>query len=77
MHTSDARQMEAAEARRRLMQSQISSTAQIHEITWQREVMRIYELARIETKAVYQFGHDTTDREIPDNWIIRWYAKKK
>ena len=69
--------MEAAEARRRLMQTQSSSTAQIHEITWQREVVRIYDAARTETKAVYQFGHDSTDREIPDNWIIRWYVSEE
>jgi hypothetical protein len=64
--------MEAAQARRRLLESQSSSTAQIHESAWQREVMRVYEDACAETKAVYKFGHDTENRIRPDNWIIRW-----
>ncbi|EGP86818.1 unnamed protein product [Zymoseptoria tritici ST99CH_1A5] len=64
--------MEAAQARRRLLESQTSSTAQIHESAWQREVMRVYDDACIETKAVYNFGHDTENRIRPDNWIIRW-----
>jgi hypothetical protein len=64
--------MEAAQARRRLLESQSSSTAQIHESAWQREVMRVYDDACLETKAVYEFGHDTENRIRPDNWIIRW-----
>lgn len=65
-------QLEAASARKRLLESQSSSTAQIHEAAWQREVMRIYHEACIETKAVYRFGHDEENRAQPDNWIIRW-----
>ncbi|KAF2173743.1 hypothetical protein M409DRAFT_62016 [Zasmidium cellare ATCC 36951] len=68
--------LEAGEGRRRLMESQTSSTAQIHEAAWQREVLRIFEHARPETRAVYQFGHDTSHdasgNEVVDNWIIRW-----
>lgn len=64
--------LEAAEGRRRLLESQTSDTAQIHEAAWQREMLRIFEEARPETKAVYQFGHDTADNDVVDNWIIRW-----
>lgn len=64
--------MEAAEGRRRLLASQASSTAQIHETAWQNEVLRIYNDAQPQTRAVYQFGHDVADAQVPDNWIIRW-----
>lgn len=64
--------MEAAGARKRLLESQSLSTAQIHEAAWQREVLRIYAEACLETKAVYRFGHDIENRVEPDNWIIRW-----
>lgn len=64
--------MEAAEGRKRLLEGQVSSTAQIHEGAWQREVLRIYDDAQAQTRAVYQFGHDTADPQAPDNWIIRW-----
>ncbi|KAK4498083.1 hypothetical protein PRZ48_010739 [Zasmidium cellare] len=68
--------LEAAEGRRRLMEGQTSSTAQIHEAAWQREVLRIFEQARPETRAVYRFGQDTSQDangvELVDNWIIRW-----
>lgn len=63
--------MEAAEARKRLLESQDSSTAQIHEAAWRREVLKIYDDAQPQTRAVYQFGHDTADPQEPDNWIIR------
>lgn len=65
-------QMEAAEGRKRLLESQNGSTAQIHENAWQHEVMRIYNDAQVQTRAVYQFGHDQQNSEHPDNWIIRW-----
>lgn len=65
-------QMEAAEGRKRLLEGQATSTAQIHESAWQREVLRIYHDAQPQTRAVYQFGHDTADPHTPDNWIIRW-----
>lgn len=65
-------EMEAAEGRRRLLESQASSTAQIHETAWQNEVLRIYNDAQPQTRAVYQFGHDIADPQAPDNWIIRW-----
>ncbi|KAM3413720.1 hypothetical protein BST61_g10409 [Cercospora zeina] len=64
--------MEAAEGRKRLLEGQAMSTAQIHEYAWQREVLRIYHDAQPQTRAVYQFGHDTADPNAPDNWIIRW-----
>ncbi|KAF7190622.1 hypothetical protein HII31_07781 [Pseudocercospora fuligena] len=64
--------MEAAEGRKRLLEVQASSTAQIHEDAWQGEVMRIYDEAQPQTLAVYRFGHDVADPEHPDNWIIRW-----
>lgn len=62
-------QTEAATARRRILEGQDTSTAQVHEAAWAREVLRIYQDARPETKAVYQFGHDL---QTGDNWIIRW-----
>lgn len=65
-------QSEAAMARRRILEEQDTSTAQVHEATWSREVLRIYDEARPETKAVYQFGHDADTGAAPDNWIIRW-----
>ncbi|CZT14253.1 uncharacterized protein RCC_00228 [Ramularia collo-cygni] len=64
--------LEAAGARKRLLESQEHSTAQIHEAAWRREVLRIYDEACVETKAVYRFGHDTENSMEPDNWIIRW-----
>lgn len=64
--------MEAAEGRKRLLEGQQSSTAQIHEVAWQSEVMRIYNQAQPQTLAVYRFGHDVADPQNPDNWIIRW-----
>ncbi|KXT09186.1 hypothetical protein AC579_7260 [Pseudocercospora musae] len=64
--------MEAAEGRKRLLQGQASSTAQIHEDAWNAEVMRIYNEAQPQTLAVYRFAHDVADPQNPDNWIIRW-----
>jgi hypothetical protein len=64
--------MEAAEGRRRLLEGQAGSTAQIHETAWHNEVLRIYNDAQPQTRAVYQFGHDVADPRAPDNWIIRW-----
>lgn len=64
--------MEAADGRRRLLENQAGSTAQIHETAWQNEVLRIYNDAQPQTRAVYQFGHDLADPQAPDNWIIRW-----
>ena len=47
------------------------SNAQISETAIHREILRIYQSARRETKAVYDLGRDT-DRIEEENWVIRW-----
>jgi hypothetical protein len=47
------------------------SNAQISETAIHREILRIYQSARRETKAVYDLGRDT-DRVEEENWVIRW-----
>lgn len=47
------------------------SNAQISETVTHREILRIYRLARPETKVVYDLGRDT-DRVEEENWVIRW-----
>ncbi len=47
------------------------SNAQISETAIHREIIRIYQNARRETREVYDLGHDP-DRLEEDNWIIRW-----
>jgi len=47
------------------------SNSQIDELAIQREVFRIYNYARPETRPFYDLGMDM-DRRIADNWVIRW-----
>lgn len=47
------------------------SNAQISETAIHREILRIYNHARRETKPVYDLGRDT-DRVEEENWVIRW-----
>lgn len=47
------------------------SNAQISETVTHREILRIYRMARPETKVVYDLGRDT-DRVEEENWVIRW-----
>ena len=47
------------------------SNAQISETAIHREILRIYQSARRETRAVYDLGRDT-DRVEEENWVIRW-----
>ncbi|PIA94898.1 hypothetical protein CB0940_08260 [Cercospora beticola] len=77
---------EAVEGRRRMTESQDVlvpslrgntnveppySNAQISETVTHREILRIYRLARPETRVVYDLGRDT-DRVEEENWVIRW-----
>lgn len=79
-------QEEAVEGRRRMTESQDVlvpslrgntnveppySNAQISETVTHREILRIYRLARPETRVVYDLGRDT-DRVEEENWVIRW-----
>lgn len=79
-------QEEAVEGRRRMTESQDVlvpslrgkenveppySNAQISETVTHREILRIYRMARPETKVVYDLGRDT-DRVEEENWVIRW-----
>ena len=47
------------------------SNAQISETAIHREILRIYQLARRETRPIYDLGRDT-DRLEEENWVIRW-----
>lgn len=47
------------------------SNAQISETVTHREILRIYRMARPETRVVYDLGRDT-DRVEEENWVIRW-----
>ena len=47
------------------------SNAQISETAIHREILRIYQSARRETKVLYNLGRDT-DRVEEENWVIRW-----
>ena len=47
------------------------SNAQISESAIHREIIRIYQNARRETKEIYDLGRDT-ERVEEENWIIRW-----
>ena len=47
------------------------SNAQISETAIHREILRIYQSARRETKVIYDLGRDT-DRVEEENWVIRW-----
>lgn len=47
------------------------SHAHVTETAIHREILRIYHLARPETKTVYALGRDT-DRVEEENWVIRW-----
>ncbi|KAF2164637.1 hypothetical protein M409DRAFT_56460 [Zasmidium cellare ATCC 36951] len=78
-------QEEAVEGRRRMTESQDVlvpslrnssveppySNAQISETVTHREILRIYRMARPETRVVYDLGRDT-DRVEEENWVIRW-----
>ncbi|OQO11230.1 hypothetical protein B0A48_05486 [Cryoendolithus antarcticus] len=47
-------------------------SVQHSETATHREILRIYHLARPETKAVYHLGLDETGSVEVENWIIRW-----
>ena len=47
------------------------SNAQISETAIHREILRIYNSSRRETRAIYDLGRDT-DRIEEENWVIRW-----
>ncbi|KAK3724739.1 hypothetical protein LTR37_000787 [Vermiconidia calcicola] len=47
------------------------SSAQISETAIHREILRIYQYARRETRPVYDLGRDTEGIE-EENWVIRW-----
>lgn len=47
------------------------SNAQISETVTHREILRIYRMARPETRVVYDLGRDTARLE-EENWVIRW-----
>lgn len=80
------RQEEAVEGRRRMTESQDVlvpalrgnasvgppySNAQISETVTHREILRIYRMARPETRVIYDLGQDL-DRVEEENWVIRW-----
>lgn len=75
---------EAVEGRRRMTESQGAlvpdlktgveppySHAHVSETAVHREILIIYQLARPETRRVYDLGRDT-GRVEEENWIIRW-----
>ena len=47
------------------------SHAHVNETAIHREILRIYQLARAETRGVYDLGRDT-ERVEEENWVIRW-----
>lgn len=47
------------------------SNAQISESAIHREILRIYQLARRETREIYDLGRDA-ERVEEENWVIRW-----
>lgn len=47
------------------------SNAQISETVTHREILRIYRMARPETRVIYDLGRDT-ERIEEENWVIRW-----
>jgi len=47
------------------------SHAHVTETAIHREILRIYQRSRPETRMVYDFGRDT-DRVEEENWVIRW-----
>ncbi|KYG48386.1 hypothetical protein M433DRAFT_35274, partial [Acidomyces richmondensis BFW] len=47
------------------------SHAHVTETAIHREIIRIYQLARRETQAVYDLGRDI-ERVEEENWVIRW-----
>jgi hypothetical protein len=47
------------------------SSSQISETAIHREILRIYQMARRETRPVYDLGRDTAGIE-EENWVIRW-----
>ena len=77
-------QEEAVEGRRRLTEDQNAlqarlrnateppySHAHVTETAIHMEILRIYQLARPETKGVYDLGRDI-ERVEEENWVIRW-----
>lgn len=78
-------QEEAVEGRRRLTENEETllvelrnsgleppySHAHVSETAIHREILRIYQFARPETRAVYDLGRDI-DRVEEENWVIRW-----
>jgi hypothetical protein len=47
------------------------SSSQISETAIHREILRIYQTSRRETRPVYDLGRDTAGIE-EENWVIRW-----
>jgi hypothetical protein len=47
------------------------SNSQVSETAIHREVLNIYQHARLETKYFYDMGRDTQGLE-EENWVIRW-----
>lgn len=78
-------QEEAVEGRRRLTENQNAllaeyrnsgleppySHAHVTETAIHCEILRIYQLARPQTKVIYDLGRDT-ERVEEENWVIRW-----
>lgn len=78
-------QEEAVDGRRRLTDNQEAlqaelrnsgveppySHAHVSETAIHREILRIYQNARPETKIIYNLGRDT-ERVEEENWVIRW-----
>lgn len=85
MLTVVALQEEAVEGRRRLTEDKDAllvelrgtgieppySHAHVTETAIHREIMRIYQFARPETRMIYDLGRDV-DRVEEENWVIRW-----
>ncbi|KAF2860701.1 hypothetical protein K470DRAFT_208214, partial [Piedraia hortae CBS 480.64] len=76
---------EAVEGRKRLTEDQSSllvklrdsrieppySHAHVSESAIYQEILRIYQLAQADTRAVYDLGRDA-DASEDENWVIRW-----
>ncbi|KAI5370116.1 hypothetical protein Slin15195_G009940 [Septoria linicola] len=65
-----AMKREAVDGRKRLIENE-SPTSPINETSTHAEILRIYQRASPETRAVYDLGKDTDGAE-EENWIIRW-----
>ncbi|KAM3419202.1 hypothetical protein BST61_g5145 [Cercospora zeina] len=61
---------EAVAGRKRLIEKE-SAGFPINETATHAEILRIYQLASPETRAIYDLGKDTEGPE-EENWVIRW-----